>query len=231
MRKPWPVVKVTPAGQLLGFRIPPHGGKAIFRALFSLGLPSPTLLLPSPQLCHEQASPSADAPRKEGGCSEPEQEASGLGLASGTLGRSSVSGKVQPEQVAPHGSLGETLVPSESDLYKHKLASFSKIPKPRSLSNGLVVGGEACQLAFSFPWGPVRLHLLSVFLCLLHLFAFLSFSSVCPLYYLSSPVFILSLFPCPPLSLPSSGTSLAGPHLNPLLVPLAAASTESGCSR
>ena len=61
----------------------------------------------------------------------------------------------------------------------------------------------------------------------------LSPSLVCvpSVYYLSSLVFILSLSPCPPLSLPSSGTSLAGPHLNPLLVPLAAASTESGCSR
>lgn len=94
------------------------------------------------------------------------------------------------------------------------------------------VVSEALQLVLSPPWGPV----VSVSLCFCVSHAtFLSFSGVCVpsvshpfrLFFILVPSVIVLLSPCCPFSLNWHWHSHP---LSPLLVALAAASTESGCS-
>lgn len=142
-------------------------------------------------------------------------------------------GKVRTERVTPHGPLGETRVPFESDQYKHKLFTFqnlkAKVPQKWTQMSSV----KHISWSFLFPVGLcVRVSLcFSPFLCLsLPACLFSSLVCVSPLFLTLSVLFKfwfpLSLCPCLLLPLPSSGTALTWPTLNPLPVSHAAASTE-----
>lgn len=70
-------------------------------------------------------------------------------------------GKVRTERVTPHGPLGETRVPFESDQYKHKLFTFqnlkAKVPQKWTQMSSV----KHISWSFLFPVGLcVRVSLL-----------------------------------------------------------------------
>lgn len=142
MRKLWPVIKVTALGSSWDFGLlPAHRGKAIFRTLLFSGsfhVSAPLLFFPFTPDVSQAGFPICRQPcERRGDILSQSRKLLAQGLASGTPRRSSLFGKVQSEQVAPHSPFGETLVLFESDQDKHKLASLSEIPRPKSLRNGL----------------------------------------------------------------------------------------------